>query len=105
MCCRVLLAVMHYNENGRREQAQKKDGNLQWQISHPRGRQGEAVLKAVKRAQTFGWYIFIILIKENYYSILDHNWHLNTHRNTFLVVVSCKFSYNELYNPAQVPNC
>ena len=52
-CCRVILAVLHYNENSNREHARRMDGQLQWQVSYPRGRDGP-VLKPVKGPQTFG---------------------------------------------------
>ena len=52
-CFRVLLAVLYFNENGQRAQSLTKEGQLKWGVSHPKGRQGEAVLKAVKVPQTY----------------------------------------------------
>lgn len=56
---RLALAAMHFNENTGRTQAVTKAGELQWRISFPKSRRGEAVAKEVKTDQTYGMYKFI----------------------------------------------
>ena len=50
---------MHFNENAGRTQAVTKAGELQWKISFPNSRRGEAVAKEVKSDQTYGMYKFV----------------------------------------------
>ena len=55
----LALGAMHFNENAGRTQAVTKAGELQWMISFPKSRHGEAVAKDVKSDQTHGMYKFV----------------------------------------------
>ena len=63
LCCRIYLAILHYNENADRPQARRHDdGELQWMVVYPRAKKGEeAVLKPVKEKLTYG----MLPIEEN----------------------------------------
>jgi hypothetical protein len=50
---RVLLTVLHDNENAVREQALRKDGAPRYKLSYPKGKQGDHVLKKVKEDCTY----------------------------------------------------
>ncbi|XP_033127102.1 uncharacterized protein LOC117124881 [Anneissia japonica] len=52
---RLLLAVLHYNENSERIQATTKDGDLQYTIAYPKAKQGAHTIKKVMTECTFGY--------------------------------------------------
>ncbi|XP_076112428.1 uncharacterized protein LOC143080460 [Mytilus galloprovincialis] len=54
MRARLFLSVLHLNENTSRSQA-TTEGRLQFSISYPKGRKGDAIAKEVKVKQTFGY--------------------------------------------------
>jgi hypothetical protein len=41
----MYLAALHYNENGDKQQATKKDGSLQWALARPKSQKGAGVVK------------------------------------------------------------
>ena len=52
---RLLVAALHFNENGNKEQmCTKEAGNLMWKLSHPKSKQSSGVIKAVKVDSTYG---------------------------------------------------
>ena len=55
-CCRIYLAILHYNENADRPQARRlDDGELQWKVVFPKAKKGqEVVVKPVKEKLTYG---------------------------------------------------
>ncbi|KAL5019114.1 hypothetical protein ScPMuIL_004836 [Solemya velum] len=53
MEARVILAVLHFNENSNRQQARKSDGSLQWQLSYPKYKKGGVVVRPVKEVMTY----------------------------------------------------
>uniref|UniRef100_A0A8B8BZW4 Uncharacterized protein LOC111114388 n=1 Tax=Crassostrea virginica TaxID=6565 RepID=A0A8B8BZW4_CRAVI len=56
MLARLSVAALHFNENGHRNQAVTKAGELQWHISYPKGKKGEhAVVKPNKTPITYGY--------------------------------------------------
>ena len=57
---RLLIAVLHSNENTERPQAKTKTGEARWRISYPKARHGEAVVKEVKTPITFSMQFFLI---------------------------------------------
>jgi hypothetical protein len=49
------VAALHFNENGQRHQARTKAGELQWQLTYPKGKKGKhAVVKPHKTPITYG---------------------------------------------------
>ena len=50
---RLFLAVLHFNENGKRLQAENCRGEKIFGVSFPRGSALDGVVKAVKVPQTF----------------------------------------------------
>ena len=50
----MLLAVLHFDENGERDQAQTKSGNQRWSRSFSKSRSCEEVVRPIKIAPTFG---------------------------------------------------
>ena len=51
---RLFLAVLHFNENCNRSQAENCRGDKIYAVSYPRGRTSDGVAKAVKVPQSFG---------------------------------------------------
>lgn len=50
---RILIAALHFNENSQRPQAVTKENQLQWSVSYPKARKGQAVVKPVSVPATF----------------------------------------------------
>jgi hypothetical protein len=51
---RVTLAVLHFNENGNRQQHKSKEGTPSFTVSYPKAKKGEAaVIKSIKVPPTF----------------------------------------------------
>lgn len=61
---RLLLAVMHYNENSERVQATNRDGELQYSINYPKAKQGGYTVKKVLNDCTYGkvFYSFLFFL-------------------------------------------
>lgn len=55
MEARILLAALHFNENSQRPQATTNQGQLQWALSFPKARKGQAVVKPVTIQATFAY--------------------------------------------------
>lgn len=55
MEARVLLAALHFNENSNRAQAVNKQGDACWNVSFPKSRHGEPVVKDVKIPLTYNY--------------------------------------------------
>jgi len=53
MEARILIAVLHFNENSQRPQAVTQNNQLQWSVSFPKARKGQAVVKPVSVPATF----------------------------------------------------
>ena len=53
MECRVKLAALHYNENASRGQMYTKSGNPVFQISYPKYKKGQHIVRKVLKNQTF----------------------------------------------------
>ena len=51
---RILMAVLHFNENTSRAQRVGKDGKGQWAISYPKAKGGGATAKEKKVDLTYG---------------------------------------------------
>ena len=60
---RLFLAALHFNENGNRKQARTSHGEKVFAVSYPRGRNTEAVARAVKVPQTFGKYFCVFTLQ------------------------------------------
>ena len=58
------MAALHFNENGHRNQAVTKAGELQWHISYPKGKKGEhVVVKPNKTPITYGMSTLVFKVK------------------------------------------
>ncbi|XP_036000029.1 uncharacterized protein LOC118564855 isoform X1 [Fundulus heteroclitus] len=57
MNARLMLAILHFNENSNRQQAKNKAGKEMWQLSFPKAKKGEPVAKQVKVPCTYGVYL------------------------------------------------
>ena len=55
--CRILVAAMHYNENGMRVQAETKDGNKHYCIVFPKYKAGKHTTREVKVSCTYGEFL------------------------------------------------
>ena len=64
------FAVLHYNENASRGQAQTKTGNLRWSRSFPKSRGHQEVLKPIRHMV----YIFYHFIYQNNFSGCLHTY-------------------------------
>jgi len=53
MEARILIAALHFNENSQRPQAVTRNDQLQWSVSFPKARSGQAVVKPVTVPATF----------------------------------------------------
>ena len=51
---RLLLAVLHFNENADRALKRNLQGRIQWNLTYPRGTGGEPTVRALKSDPTFG---------------------------------------------------
>ena len=51
---RILLAVLHHNENSTRSQMICKDGRAAYAVSFPKAKKGGAVVKQIKIPCTYG---------------------------------------------------
>ncbi len=58
---RTFLAALHWNENGNRPQAVKKDGTGQYKVAYPKPKEGDFVVKKVLTECTYGMIICFIL--------------------------------------------
>ncbi|XP_077867910.1 uncharacterized protein LOC100376482 [Saccoglossus kowalevskii] len=56
MMCRLVLAAMHYNENGGRHAAVTKQGNPCYKITYPKFKKGSYTVRQVKTEPTFSKY-------------------------------------------------
>ena len=55
MHSRLLLAALHYNENGQRAQAETKDGDKRSAIIYPKYKKGECTKREIKVECTYGY--------------------------------------------------
>ena len=53
MMCRLLLAVLHYNENSQKMQAKTKDGMLRYEIKFPKFKKSSFSVRKVKCDSTY----------------------------------------------------
>ena len=51
---RLLIAVLHFNENSGRQQSMRKDGMRQWAVTYAKQNKGKGVVKQVKVPCTYG---------------------------------------------------
>lgn len=56
-----LLAALHFNENGSREQASTKTNQLRYKITFPKQKKGDFTVKKIKTPSTYGNIYFIIM--------------------------------------------
>ncbi|XP_060070659.1 uncharacterized protein LOC132550582 [Ylistrum balloti] len=63
--CRLLLGVLHYNENGGRDPAVTKDGNTCYNIVYPKHKKGEYTVREVKMEPTFDYVQELLQITVN----------------------------------------
>lgn len=52
---RLLLAALHFNENGSREQASTKTNQLRYKITFPKQKKGDFTVKKIKTPSTYGY--------------------------------------------------
>ncbi|XP_078025289.1 uncharacterized protein LOC117260943 [Epinephelus lanceolatus] len=55
MYSRLLLAALHYNNNGSREIARTSDGEACFAVSYPRFRKGDCVVRPVKEKPSYAY--------------------------------------------------
>lgn len=55
MQSRLLLAALHFNENGSREQASTKTNQLRYKITFPKQKKGDFTVKKIKTPSTYGY--------------------------------------------------
>ncbi|CAN8019270.1 unnamed protein product, partial [Ixodes persulcatus] len=54
MAARTMIAIMHFNENSARLQAETKEGQKQWHVKAPKARKGALTVCSHKTPVTFG---------------------------------------------------
>ena len=60
--CSLYIAAMHYNENGGRGQAQRKDGEFLYKIRFPKFKHGHHVVAKVSKDPSFSkCYRFLVV--------------------------------------------
>jgi receptor-type tyrosine-protein phosphatase zeta len=59
-CSRVLLAVMHFNENSNRQSKISRDGKEQYSIHYPKYRKGDPIVRRIKTAPTHSKLPFVL---------------------------------------------
>ena len=52
---RLLLAVLHYNNNSNKQQAKTKKGEDQYSISFPKYKKGDFIVREVMEKSNYGW--------------------------------------------------
>uniref|UniRef100_X1Z087 39S ribosomal protein L33, mitochondrial n=1 Tax=Capitella teleta TaxID=283909 RepID=X1Z087_CAPTE len=57
---RVLLAVMHFNENSNRQSKISRDGKEQYSIHYPKYRKGDPIVRRIKTAPTHSKLPFVL---------------------------------------------
>jgi hypothetical protein len=60
---RVLLAALHYNENGNKPHAVTETGEEKWSIHFPKFKKGGYSVRPIKTASTYGLKIYYQLKK------------------------------------------
>lgn len=62
MKCRLLLAALHWNENGDRSQATKSDGTPLYHVTYQKAKEGRQTVSKVLTACTFG-YVDVLMME------------------------------------------
>lgn len=62
LLCRLLLAAIHFNYNGNREQARGSNGEELFAVQYPRFRKGECVVRPIKEKASYGKNCFTISV-------------------------------------------
>ncbi|XP_064631010.1 uncharacterized protein LOC135489542 [Lineus longissimus] len=52
---RLCIAALHYNENGKKEQAVNKDGKERWDVFFPKVKKGGHSVRPVRKESTYGY--------------------------------------------------
>ncbi|XP_040073632.1 uncharacterized protein LOC120846066 [Ixodes scapularis] len=55
MAARTMIAIMHFNENSARLQAETREGHKQWHVKAPKARKGALTVCSHKTPVTFGY--------------------------------------------------
>ncbi|CAN8026661.1 unnamed protein product [Ixodes persulcatus] len=55
MAARTMIAIMHFNENSARLQAETREGHKQWHVKAPKARKGALTVRSHKTPVAFGY--------------------------------------------------
>ncbi|XP_049270225.1 uncharacterized protein LOC125756199 [Rhipicephalus sanguineus] len=84
MQARTWLAVLHFNENAKRQQAHTREGEEQWKLKSSKARRGHFTVAAVKEKPSYG---YVEELLKNAVDLCEHS------------------SYKESFNNAAVQPC